>query len=392
MASNERENARRERARQKDKKTKIIVWSILAVIIVVLLAMRVSEIDFKAIKNKYTDQNGKFTLSMTTDADAYPFQLDSSSGVDIKNINDKLSILTSSSLTVINPSNAQRLYSYDHGYANPMISYSGNYICLFDQGGTRLRLDSFSDNLYEQSMQKSILTADVASNGTVIYATQSDNAKSSVFVINKSLKELMTFDVKDGYVVDVAIDSSGKKCAYVTINSENAVLKTTLHTINVGDNKDIKTFTYDNTNILDLRYNSSSLYVVGDNMVSVISSQKKEKVAFKHNSINTLFYTYTKNNELIIDYTDYAGASENTISYVKENGKVKTSIKLDKRIKYLSTSSNEITALFSDKIVTYSLSKGKEKSSIICDDSVNSADTLSSKTFVQIGQQLDVIN
>ncbi len=392
MPSNERENARRERARKKDKKTKIIIWSALGVIIALLLAMRVSEIDFKAIKNKYTDSNGKVSLSMTTDADAYPLQLDSPSGVSIENVNDKLSILTSSSLTIINPSNAERVYSYDHGYANPMISYSGNYICLVDQGGTRLRLDTFSDNKFEQSMPKSILTADVASNGNIIYATQSDNAKSSVFVINQSLKTLMKLDVKDGYVVDVAIDSSGKKCAYVTVNSVNAVLKTTLHTINVGKDKDIATFTYDNTNILDMRYGSSSLYVVGDNMVSVITSQMKEKVTFKSNTINTLYYTYTKNNELIIDYTDYAGANENTIAYVKENGKVKTSIKLDNRVKDISSSSSEITALFSDKIVTYSLSKGKEKSSINCDDSINSADTLSSKTFVQVGQQLDVIN
>lgn len=391
MASNERENARRERARQKDKKNKRIIWFILILIIVVLAIMRISEIDFKSVKNRYFDENGKFTVSMTTDEDAYPYNLDTSTGVRIKSVNDKLSVLTADSLTILNPSNAEKIYSFDHGYANPMISYAGNYTCLVDQGGTRIRLDTNSDNLYEQSLQRTILTADVAGNGTVIYATKGDSSKSTLVVLNKQLKKLMELNINDGYVVKVAIDSSGKKCAYTTVNSSNAVLKTTIHTIGVGDDKDTATFTYDDSNILDLSYQSSSLYVVCDDMVSVITSQKKEHIVFKNNTISTLLYTYTPSGELILDYSDFAGATENKIAFIKPNGKVKTTIQLDKNIKNLTATQKEITVLFNDKVSTYSITKGEEKSSIPCDDSLRSADTISSKTFVQRGQMLDIL-
>lgn len=391
MASNERENARKERARQKDKRNKRIIWIILILIIVVLAIMRISEIDFKSIKNKYVDDNGNFSVSMTTDEDAYPYTLDTSSGVRIKSINDKLSVLTNDSLTILNPSNANKIYSFSHGYANPMISYAGNYTCLVDQGGTRIRLDTNSDNLYEQSLQRTILTADVANNGTVIYATQGEKSKSVLVVVSKQLKKLMELEINDGYVVSVAIDSSGKKCAYATVNSSNAVMKTTVHTINVGDGEDIATFTYDDANVMDMSYQSSSLYVVCDSMISTITSQKKEHIAFKNGTISTQLYTYTPSGELIADYSDFSGASENTISYIKPNGKVKTSIKLDKNLKNISASQKEITALFNDKIVTYSITKGEEKSSVACDDSLRSADTISSKTFVQRGQMLDIL-
>lgn len=391
MASNERENARKERARQKDKKNKRIIWLVLILIIVILAAMRISEIDFKSVKNRYFDENGKFTVSMTTDEDAYPYQLDTSTGVRIKSINDKLSIMTSNSMTIINPSNANKLYSFDHGYANPMITYAGNYMCIVDQGGTRIRLDTNSDNLYEQSLQKTILTADVANNGTVIYATQSDSAKSNLVVLNKQLKKLMELDINDGYIVSVAIDSSGKKCAYATVNSTNAVMKTTIHTIGVGDDKDSATFTHDSINVLDMTYQSGSLYVVCDNAVYTVTSQKKEHTALKGGTISTQLFTYTPSGELVIDYADFSGANENTISLVKSNGKIKTSIKIDKKLKNISATQKEIVALFNDKVVTYSITKGEEKSSVKCDDSLRSADTISSKTFVQRGQMLDIL-
>lgn len=391
MASNERENARKERARQKDKRNKRIIWFILILVIVVLAVMRVSEIDFKSIRNRYFDDKGKLTVSMTTDEDAYPYALDTSSGVRIKSVNDKLSVLTANSLTILNPSNANKLYSFDHGYANPMISYAGNYTCLVDQGGTRIRLDTNTDNLYEQSLQRTILTADVANNGTVIYATQGEKSKSSLVVLSKQLKKLMELDINDGYVVSVSIDSSGKRCAYATINSVNAVMQTTIHTINVGDDEDTAKFTYDGINVLDLTYQSSSLYVVCDNMVSVITSQKKEHIVFKNGTISTQLYTYTPSGELIIDYSDFSGANENTIAYVKPNAKVKTTINLDKRVKNISASQKEITALFNDKVINYSITKGEEKSSVQCDDSLRSADSISSKTFVQRGQMLDIL-
>lgn len=394
MATNERENARKEKQRNKDRRAKRIAWSVIIVVFVALLVMKICEIDFDAIKNRYTDKDGKFTVSMTTDEDAYPYQLDSSNNVYIHSVNDKLSVLTNSSLNVLNPTNAKALYSFDHGYANPMVCYAQNYICLFDQGGTRLRLDTNNDNLYESTMQKPILTADVAPNGNVIYAIQSDNAKSELVVNTRSLKNLLDIDINDGYVVSVAIDQSGKKCAYATVNSENAVLKTTVHTLNIdsNNNEDIATFVFEGTNILDMKYKSSNLYVIGDNAVSVISSQKSQKQVFKSGTISVINYAYTASDELIVDYTEYDGANENIVAYVRSNGKVKTSIKLDKRIKDVSASSKEIMVLYSDKIETYSITKGVLKSSFACDDSYKSTHPISSKTFVQRGQMLDVLD
>lgn len=392
MASKQRENARIAKKRAKERKTKKIIWIVLIVIIIILIIMRVCEIDFASLKNKYTDENGKFSISMTADMEAYPFAVDSSNIIKVKPISDKLSVLTDSSLTVLNPADAIITYTVNHGYANPVMSSAGQYICIIDQGSNRLRLDRTTQEIYESKTENPLLCADVSKTGTVIYSTRSDEEKSSVTVMNASLKKVAEFNVNSGYVVSVAIDASGKKCAYATVNSVNAKLVTTVHTFNVGDDKDRASFDYVDSSVMDLHYSdSSNLYYVGTNCVSVISSQKKEKPVFQLGTMNTECFNYTKNNELVIDFTPYAQANENSIAYVTSSGKISTQIDLQKKVKYISSSSNEICVLFSDKVSTYSLTKGKEKESISCDDSLTTADKLSSKVFVTRHQLIDVM-
>ena len=110
MASNERQNARREREEKKNKRNRTVIWIILIIIVAALAIMKVLEIDFDELKNRFTDSNGNFTISATTDVDSYPYTLDSSKVLDMSLNNDKLNILTDSSLTVINPTDAEKIY------------------------------------------------------------------------------------------------------------------------------------------------------------------------------------------------------------------------------------------------------------------------------------------
>ncbi len=392
MASNERENKRREKQRKKEERVKKIIWAVLIVVIIVLLGMRIAEIDFADIKNHFTDENGRFTISQSADTDAYPYNLDSSSDVSVASVNDKLNILTDTSYTVLNPSNAKALYTFDHGYANPVLKYAGGYTCLFDQGASRLRLDTNSENIYETNTEESVLAADVAKNGTVIYAQSAGGAKSTVCVMNKSLEKTMSYTVTEGYVVSIAIDSSSKKFAWAVINSQNAQPVTTVYTMNAGDEKPRKSFDFKNTYPIDLHYCSSSLYFVGDNCVSVIKSQNKIVSVFKQGSVNTVCYNYNKSDELVYVYSKYSEASNNIAACVSSSGKVKTTVNLNQKAKYVTASSREMCVLFSDKIACYSLGSGKLKSTVTCDDTVNSVNKMSSKLFIQKQQIIEEYN
>ncbi len=392
MPSQKRENERREKQLKNERKTKTVIWIVLILIVFVLIIMRIFEIDFKAVKDRFVDENGKLTFSMTTNEDAYPFDLSSSVGVDVQPIGDKLSIMNDTSLTVINPSDAKVIYSYNHGYANPIVSYAGNYFCLIDQGATRLRLDRANKNVYETKTDKPIICADVAKNGNVVYITRTDGTKAEINVINSTLKKLMKVDINSGYIVSVAIDASGKKIAYATVDSKNAVLVTTVHTINLGDKEPRASFDFKDSTLMDLKYsNPSELYYIATNGVSVIRNQKKVHETFKTGEVDTVCFNYTTDNELVYVYSTYSSANENKLVYINSSGKVKTEIDLKHRPKYISAT-NDICVLYHDKVVIYSLTKGEVKQTYKCDDSVSSANKISTKIFINRNKLIDVLN
>ena len=392
MASQQRENERKEKKQKAERKTKTIIWVVLILVVFVLAIMRVCEIDFKAIKDRFIDENGKLTISMTTNEDAYPFSLLSSNGVKVEPIGDKLSVLTDIDVSIINPSDAKVVYSFSHGYANPVISYAGNYFCLIDQGATRLRLDRANKNVFETKTDSPIICADVSKNGNVVYITELDNGKAQINVINSTLKKLMSVKVNCGYIVSAAIDSTGKKLAYACVNSKDASFITTVFTMNIGDSEPKASFEFKDSTPLDLHFSSpSELYYVSSSGVSVIKNQKKLHETFKTGDVNTVCFNYTNDNELVYVYSKYASANENMLVYINSSGRVKTEIELKQRPKYISAT-NEICVLFNDKVVSYSLTKGDVKQTFKCDDSVTSVNKISTKVFISRNKLIDVLN
>lgn len=388
MPTNERANKLREKKRQKDKKTKIIIWSVLGVIVLTIAIMKICEIDFADVKNKISANTAVSSVS----EDVYPYSLNISGNTDVTVVNDKLAVLSDSSLTVFNPTSAKKTYSFEHGYTNPVMLSSGNYICTYDRGSTRLRLDTTYKQLYEKTVDRNIICASLASNGTVAYASFSDDADCELTVITKTERKKMTLPIKGGYITRIALNSSGTKCTYVTVSSTDAVITSTVHTINVGDSEDTATAEFQSSNILDVTYSDSNdAYIIGDDFLSIVSSQKKFVNVFEKGTISTVNYCYTAKNELIVNYRDYSNSSESNLAYIKSNGTVKCKTTLANTVKYLSSSGNNVTVLFPDGVSTYSLSKFESKKTYKCDSSINSVHSLGSKIYIQYGQYIDVM-
>ena len=153
MAGNQREMRKKELKAKKDRRNKTIVWIVIAVVVAILIVMKVCEININTVKEHFTDSNGKLSVSLNIDKNNFPYNLDSSQNVIVKNINNKLGVLTPSSFTVLDTKKAVAKYTFDHGYSNPIIKTSGIYSLLIDQGSTKLRLDNTSENVYENELK-----------------------------------------------------------------------------------------------------------------------------------------------------------------------------------------------------------------------------------------------
>lgn len=388
MATNQREIERKEKREKKQHKNTLIFWCVVLVIVLVLLIMKLCEIDYTELKNQIS---AKISSSQSvSDDEKFPYVLESSEGVVITELGNKISVLNDENISVVDSSDAKQIFIDEHGFANPVMNVGGSYSVAFDQGSNKYRLDTQKDNVYKSTADNTILCAAVSGSGTVAMALTSSEAKSEIAVLNKSLDEKLRYSVSAGYVTDIAVDDNANRIAFAVIHSENAAFYTTVYTMNVGDTSPKAEFTYPST-VLDIRFSGSKLFVIGTDFVSVISSMKNEEKVFEQGSINTVSFFYNSSGNLVLAYTEYTGQTDNKIALIQPSGKVKTDITLGTDIKDISASSSEISVLTDDSVIVYSISKGEVKNQYSVDDSYSSILQMSSKIFAKHRSYIELL-
>lgn len=377
MASTQREAERAERKKAKSRKRWRIAWAAVGIAVAVLLVMRVAETDFSSLSSKKNDSES------ISEKNKYPYELSSGGDLSFGTVGSGLYVLDDTSFTVLDTSNASLVQTFNHGYANPIIETAGSYSLLYDQGGTAYRLDTEKDNVYSDKSDNQILCASASESGSVVLCTTSDSAKSNVSVYSKSLKQKMSYDVANGYVIAAAIDSRGSRVAFAAVNSENAKLKTVVYTMNIDDSKPRAQFEYYSSTVLDLHFSSSDLFVVGSDFVSVVRGLKTETKIFEQGSASTVSYDYDSSDNLIYAYSEYSGSSENKIAVVKRGGNVKSVATVESAVKDISGSSSYVSVLTADSVITYKVSDSSVKQTYKADDSYTSIKQVSSKVFAK---------
>lgn len=384
MASNERENIRKEKKRIKEAKTRRTVFIILLLILSCLIIMKVCEINIDTIKNSIS--------TSSTIKSNYPFSTDSSSNLKLKMINSKLALFSDSNIKILNPSNANIEYSCDFGYSSPVFKNAGLYILTYDQGGTNFRVDTTTKNLYEKTVNKSIICANICKNCSVAYAILDDECKSKIVIMSKNENKKFELDVNDGYVTNITLSPNGTICSYVTVNSKNSIMISTVHTIDVSSGKELSSIDYNNSDIYALQFVSNDdIAVICHDAICYIKNGKHSSDILKKQEASIIEYKVTVSNELVVMYSDFENSTNTSISYINSSGKIKNTYKFKEEIKDFSTNSNEITVLTTNKIKVYSLTKPKEKTSVNCDNSIKNAITVSSKQYVLSGRNISVI-
>ncbi len=374
MEAEDRQALRRERKRQKDKKVRRIVWIVLVILLAAIAIIKLCEVDFSRFGNS---NSASSVLS-----DNFPYTLDGSDGVTVHKQGTKLAVLTGNSVTVLNPSDGKVEFTAVHGYANPITAASDSYLVTYDQGGSKLRLDYSGENLYEIEDENGFLCADVSDDGKVVYASQSTEKRSDIQVITKTRSEKMQYSLSYGFVTNIAIRDNGSQVAFVAMNSKDAHLQPKLYLMRIKDTEPYASFDLPGTQVLDIAYRGSSLYVVGSSFVSVVNGEKLETV-LKNGEVQTVDFDYTGSGDLVLAYSSYSNATQNTVARITAGGKVESPFTVQGTVKDLSASGSRVAVLLADKIQVYKLSDGSVVHTADCTDAVRSITMMSSNVFVQ---------
>lgn len=381
----QREEHRKEVKRQKEAKKKKIAWIVIAVAVVVLIALRISEIDFSSFNKSHTDSNGKFSLSSGYDSSIYPISLDSSENAVCSAVSGDVAVLTSGSFRVLNPSDAEVKNEVTHKYSNPVLETNGAYALVYDQGGKKFRLETNGKNIYEATSENNIICATVSNGGIVAVATLSDSSKCSIIVYSKSLEKTISYDVSLGYVAEMSVDSSGNYVAFSCFNSENAQLVTKVCILKVKDGTVSKEFDLIYPTLYDLRFSGTDLYCVSQEGVCVISDRKKLVDVFENSKGIINSYCYNDSGYLTVCRTDYENSDSISVCVVKPSGKTSCSFTVSQVPKQMKAANGNFYLYIGNEILCFN-KNGEVLQKIDC--GVISSFTVISKRIFYIKQSI----
>ncbi len=182
---------------------------------------------------------------------SYPIELESTDTISAVSKNSYYYVLTNNNLNAFTNSGKQ-LFSYPHGFENPVLKTSSSGAVLFDLGGTELQIFNFSGLMKNIIFKQKIITAAISDSGKYAVATHSDKYTSAVTVYNKNSDILYEWFSAEDTVNNIALSSNGRKLAVSVFNSDVGGFKSKVYVLNYKSATPEYTEQFDNTVIYTL--------------------------------------------------------------------------------------------------------------------------------------------
>ncbi len=162
---------------------------------------------------------------------SYPIELESTQTIDAQGKGSHYYVLSNSQLYAVSPS-GKILFSYSHGFENPILKTSNTRALLFEQNGTRAYIFTLGGLKKTVDTEKSILTAGISASGAYAIACRSDKYASDVSVYKKSGKRVYEWFSAENTVNNIALSKNGKKLAVSAFSAKDGQYKSVLSVLN----------------------------------------------------------------------------------------------------------------------------------------------------------------
>lgn len=302
--------------------------------------------------------NGKFVSVLTKSAsENFSVNTDADNIYSFSAYGKGYAILTENGISYIDSdgdvSSRQQLT-----YSNPSMEMAGKRILIFDRGNTSYSLMR-NESLYSQlTTDKSIIDAAVSGKDNYAIAVRDENAKCILYGYNGSGKIIYQWNCPDGYIADIAMNSSGSKVAVTVIDSVNAVLSSKIYILDFEYDSAYAEFDYTQEIVIGSKFiTGKKIQVITDKNVYLISGREQETV-YSYGSADICYSSIADDTYTAIITNDHTHDDYYTLTVFSKSGKLRYSAELSGKVMDVSASDKSIAVLFDDKTETYS-NRGK---------------------------------
>ena len=216
----------------------------------------------------------------------------------------------------------KELFSFEHGFENPVLKTSASRSLVYDQGGTNLYILNIKGESFPLVTERPILTAAVSDKGNFAVATTSKKYTSEVLVYDKEGKTIYEWYSAKDIVNAVALSSNGKKLAVGTLNIENSKFISKLSVLDFKSATPKYTETFEDTKIrrIDSSFSATFAVVTDKKIKTYRWANFKSKVA--ENNYDVMFFDSFKNGYIAV-FARENDKTDNRVVVLNKRGKIK---------------------------------------------------------------------
>lgn len=255
---------------------------------------------------------------------SYPIELEGTQALNAASNGSYYYVLTDSYVYAFTNS-GKKLFSYAHGFENPVIKLSSSRAIVFNQGGNSALIFNNRGLKADVTSEQKIITAAISDSGVYALSAHSDKYASAVSVYSKNGTRLYEWFSANETVNNVAVSPSGKKIAVSGFDSSVGQYKSTVSVLGFKSATPEYTESFDGDLIYSIDTSSPvGFTLVMKNRIKLVKWNKYKTVEYK-NDYDITFYKASKNGAVAV-FGRESDKTDNKIALLSKSGEVKAEL------------------------------------------------------------------
>lgn len=279
----------------------------------------------------------------------YPISLESSNTVNaVSRGTSYYYVLTDTRLNAFS-GGGKEIYSYAHGFENPVLKTSKTRAMVFDQGGDEVLIYNLASLKGSLKTESEIITANISDSGTYAVVTQSDTYASAVSVYDKRNKLIYEWYSSEDTVNNVAVSPSGKKIAVSSFNASSGNYKSKVRVLNFESATPEFTEEYEGAPVFNLdTAHSAGFSVVTSNRVDFINWSDYGKTGYSNDYPISMFRSGSGGSAAV--FSRESDRTDNRVAVFGSKGKLKAEFEFKGIISDIQVSGGHIYCISDTEI------------------------------------------
>ena len=326
---------------------------LVAIIVVVLLLIMLAAAQFGGVTFSTISDSVRTFFAGLGSGDGYPYQISGMVIGDATVTNSDLVLMYDDSVKVLDTT-AKELSSISHKYDHPVMQSNSGRVLLYDEGGNKFKVQSKTRTLYEKETKYMILTGALGKDGSVAIATRAEDAQSMLTVYNSKEKEIFVWKCAKENIISCDVSDNGKLIAISVLGVENGSVYSKVYIFDKKKDSPKASFTYQDSAVSSIRFLSNeTLFVLGNNVCSVIKGEKEEKINV---SVNTPYMIHiSDNNTAVLVLSKYSSTTQKLVNVYDKSGRELFSNEIDGLVKSVSTDGKYVGVLTDNNVQIYNM-------------------------------------